>query len=39
MVYLEPRDFTDKQQLDALAAQTNLSTKEFRAQFEGVALP
>ena len=39
MVYLEPRDFGDDAKLAALAAQTNLSADEFRAQFEAVALP
>jgi len=37
MVYLEPADFTDEAKLAALAAQTNLSSIEFRAQFQSVA--
>ncbi|HEY6325606.1 MAG TPA: 6-phosphofructokinase [Candidatus Cybelea sp.] len=39
MVYLEPADFTEREKLDALAAQTKLGPDEFRAQFERVALP
>ena len=38
MVYLEPGDFTDESRLAALAAQTNLPPREFRAIFEPVAL-
>ncbi len=38
MVYLEPVDFTDRERLKALAAQTKLDPDEFRAQFERVAL-
>ncbi len=38
MVYLEPTDFTDDATLAALAAQTNLSPQQFRAEFESVAL-
>ncbi len=39
MVYLEPSDFAHEDRLAKLAAQTNLSPAEFRAQFETVALP
>jgi 6-phosphofructokinase len=39
MVRLEPPDFDDPDKLSALAAQTNLSIQQFRAQFERVALP
>lgn len=39
MVYLEPDDFIDSARLATLAAQTNLGTTAFRAQFESVALP
>ncbi len=39
MVYLEPADFTDRETLDALAAQTKLGPDEFRVQFERIALP
>jgi ATP-dependent phosphofructokinase / diphosphate-dependent phosphofructokinase len=38
MVYLEPTDFTDDAKLAALAAQTNFSPQNFRAEFERVAL-
>jgi ATP-dependent phosphofructokinase / diphosphate-dependent phosphofructokinase len=37
MVYLDPSDFSDKERLAALAAQTNLSPAAFRAQFEPAA--
>lgn len=37
MVYLEPADFTDAERPAKLAAQMNLTLKEFRAQFEPVA--
>jgi ATP-dependent phosphofructokinase / diphosphate-dependent phosphofructokinase len=37
MVYLEPADFTDDARLGILAAQTNLSAANFRAEFERVA--
>ena len=39
MVYLQPSDFGDAEQLAQLAAQTNLSPVEFREQFEYVARP
>jgi 6-phosphofructokinase len=39
MVRLEPPDFAEPDKLAALAAQTNLSTQEFRRLFEPVALP
>lgn len=39
MVYLEPTDFSDAVKLSALAAQTKLTPKEFRAQFESLAAP
>jgi 6-phosphofructokinase 1 len=39
MVRLEPDDFSDPEQLRALAAQTNLDPTEFRKEFEYVALP
>jgi 6-phosphofructokinase len=39
MVYLEPADFTDEKRLAGLAAQTNLTSEQFRREFEPVALP
>lgn len=38
MVYLEPADFEEPEKRDALAAQTNLTPQQFRAEFEDVAL-
>jgi ATP-dependent phosphofructokinase / diphosphate-dependent phosphofructokinase len=39
MVYLDPADFSDDAKLAQLAAQTNLSPRQFRTQFEPVAAP
>lgn len=39
MVRLEPPDFSDREKLRKLAAQTNLDADAFREQFEYVALP
>jgi 6-phosphofructokinase 1 len=37
MIRLEPRDFTNNEQLNALARLTNLSPEQFRERFEKIA--